>query len=36
VDGTGPGSCLKAGFGTGGVEPSGSPTSELANLEDES
>jgi hypothetical protein len=31
VDGTGSGSCLVAGFGINGVEPSGSATIELVN-----
>jgi hypothetical protein len=31
VDGTGSGSCPVAGFGTSGVEPSGSSTRELVN-----
>jgi hypothetical protein len=31
VDGTGSGSCLVAGFGVNGVEPSGSVTRELIN-----
>ena len=30
-DGTGSGSCPVAGFGIGGVEPSGSATRELVN-----
>ena len=31
MDGTGLGSCVVAGFGISGVEPSGSATGELVN-----
>ena len=31
MDGTGSGSCVVAGFGINGVEPSGSATGELVN-----
>ena len=31
MDGTGSGSCSTAGFGTNGVEPSGSANRELVN-----